>query len=275
MKRLTEKYPFRQVFVLVTLPLLVASCGTLNNGRGWGEDAIWPVEWERIPRAAYHALIDWQTLAPAAGALFFRIDHYDQRVSDWASEHHPLYGSHQAAETFSNSVLVGLYAETLGTALLTPSGDNPKEWAYSKMKGLAVEGAALGFTSITTSAIQRSTGRTRPDQSADTSFPSAHSSGAFSASTLSNRNLDSISIPNEARIPIQVTNVVLATADAWARVEGKNHYPSDVLIGAALGHFLSAFIHDAFIGLPEQGGFTLSVTPARGGGIAMISFSFD
>ena len=53
----------------ITLPL--AGCGTLSNGRGWGQDAIYPVELKNIPRAALNALIDPQTFVPAAGALVF------------------------------------------------------------------------------------------------------------------------------------------------------------------------------------------------------------
>ena len=98
--------------------------------------------------------------------------------------------------------------------------------------------------------------------------------GAFAAATLSNRNLDSIPMSNKVRIPLKAGNLVLATLDAWARVKGRNHFLSDVLVGAALGHFLSAFIHDAFMGLPEQGGFAISVAPVRGGAMGFLSFCY-
>ena len=44
-----------------------------------------------------------------------------------------------------------------------------------------------------------------------------------------------------------------------ARVEAEKHYPIDVLVGAALGHFLSAVIHDSMMGLdtPLQAGVNL------------------
>ncbi len=260
-------------FLTITF-LFVAGCGTLSNGRGWGEDAIYPVQLERIPRAAYHALLDWQTLVPTAGAILFRIDDYDQKVSDWATQHNPLFGSRRGAEIASDYISAGLYTEVLATALATPGGDSVKEWTYSKLKGLTVEGMALGLTSAATTWVQRSTDRIRPDGSDTDSFPSGHASGAFGAATISNRNLDFIPMPYEARIPLQVGNLVLAMADGWARIEGKNHFPSDVLAGAALGHFLTAFIHDAFLGLPESKGFAVSITPARSGAIGLLSFSF-
>lgn len=273
-KPLAKYLPRAFLFFVILLCLLMVSCGTLNSGRGWGEDAIYPVELERIPRAAYHALLDLQTLVPAAGAILFSINNYDQRVSDWATQHHPLFGSGGAAETVSDYILVGLYAETLGTALATPSGDHPKEWAYSKLKGITVEGMALGLTAGATTFLQRTTHRTRPEGGDTTSFPSGHASGSFGAATLSNRNLDSISMPREVRIPLQVGNLVLSTTGAWARVEGGNHFPSNVLAGAALGHFLTAFIHDAFLGLPPKEGFAISITPAKNGAVGQISFTF-
>jgi hypothetical protein len=51
----------------------------------------------------------------------------------------------------------------------------------------------------------------------------------------------------------------LAAATAWARVEAEKHYPTDVLAGAALGHFLTAVIHDSMMGLdsPVQVGVQL------------------
>ncbi len=260
--------------MIAGLYLLVTGCGTLSNGRGWGEDAIYPVTLERIPRAAFNAFFDWHTLVPIAGALAFRIDHFDNRVSDWATNRHPIFGSESTAKDASDYLQAGLLGEVFVTALATPSGDDPKNWAYSKFRGIAVEGIALGVTAGATTALQNTIHRTRPDGSDSKSFPSNHSSVSFAAATPSNRNLDAISLPNETRLPIQIGNVVLSTGVAWARVEGRTHFPSDVLTGAALGHFLSAFIHDAFMGLPEKQEFGLSVAPMRGGVVGQVFFSF-
>lgn len=69
---------------------------------------------------------------------------------------------------------------------------------------------------------------------------------------------------------MQITNAVLASGVAWAWVEGRKHYPSDVLYGAAPGHFLTAFIHDAFLNLPEDGRFDFAVFSASDGlGLAL------
>jgi H+/Cl- antiporter ClcA len=49
----------------------------------------------------------------------------------------------------------------------------------------------------------------------------------------------------------------------WARVEGGVHYPSDLLVGMALGHFVAALIDAVFMGLndPAIGALDLSMPP--------------
>lgn len=259
--------------VMIFIALSVTGCGTLGNGRGWGQDAIYPVDLKRIPRAVFNALLDPQTLIPAAGAVVFGVSGFDKKVSNWATQHHPIFGSEKSARNASDYLLYALDVDALGTALATPSGDNPKNWAYSKAKGVGVEGAAELVTAGMTSLIKDATNRTRPNGNHG-SLPSGHSSAAFSSATLANRNLDSIPLSEEVRFPLQVGNILLATSVAWARVEGREHYPSDVLVGAALGHFLSAFIHDAFLGLPKDKSFGVIISPSKGGAVAELYFGF-
>ena len=260
--------------ILACAIVLSAGCGTLKNDRKWGEDAFSQTSLERVGRAAYRAFFDWQTLLPAAGALVFRIDDYDAKVSDWAVKHRPIFQSNDGARTASDSIYVGSFVETLVTALATPSGEDKKDWAYSKMKGLAVEGLAMGATGGVTVLLRNADHRTTPDKANNYSFPSGHASGAFSAVAMSNRNLDSISMPEKARFAIQSGNIFMATAMSWARVEEGRHYPTDVLVGAALGHFLTTFIHDSLIGLPETNGFGFSVLPMRGGAVGQLHFTY-
>ncbi len=116
--------------------------------------------------------------------------------------------------------------------------------------------------------------RDRPDESNDNSFPSLHSSTAFACATLSNRNLDSVDLPTGFRPVLQTGNLVLAGGVAWARVEGRKHYPSDVLFGAALAHFLTAFIHDAFMNLPDQDRASLTAFPVDAGAGIQLAVRF-
>jgi membrane-associated phospholipid phosphatase len=184
--------------------------------------------------------------------LVSSFDHFDRRASEWASGHNPIFGSQDSASLASNYLLNALEAEVFLTALATPSGEDPKQWTYSKAKGLSVELGAELVTAAATEAGKDITNRSRPS-GGDNSFPSGYSSAAFSSPTLANRNLDSIPMSENLRFALQAGNLLLATATAWARVEANAHFPTDVLAGAALGHFFGAFMYDGFMDVP--GGF--------------------
>lgn len=263
---------------LIGCVLVSAGCSTgrglLPGGHAWGENAF---EWDtkRIGRAARDAALDPQTWVPALGAAVFAIDDFDERASDWATKRTPIFGSNDTADDWSDALSFVLGAETVVTALATPSGDDP---AVPKLKGVGVELGAIGLTAGTVGLMKRIFDRDRPnDRSSSNSFPSSHAAVAFSLSTLANRNLGSIDMHPHARTALRITNVTLATGVAWARVEAGKHYPSDVLMGAALGHFLTAFIHDAFLGLPEDSDIDfaiLSVPVGEGDAVIGVSFRF-
>jgi hypothetical protein len=255
--------------------VLVAGSGCTSSSEGdWGKDAMWPVDGGRVFEAARDAVLDPQTWAPAAGALLIAcIDDADHKVSRWATEHTPIFGSQQGASRASD-VLVGILgAETAVTLLATPSGEG-SQWVEAKARGSAVELGSLVVTEGAVMVLKEAGGRDRPDGGEEKSFPSSHAAAAFAASTLSNRNLDSIDMSGFTRGALQVGNVGLASGVAWARVEGRNHYPSDVLAGAALGHLITAFIHDAFMNLPKDGSVDVAVTPLEGGGAVSVGWRF-
>lgn len=261
----------RRAFLIFIPALILAGCGTLPNGRGWGEDAFTPIDIDRVSRAAHDAFFNINTLAPLTGALVFGVDDFDERASDWAVKHTPIFGSPRDARDASDDLKSALEIEAVITALATPSGDTFDKWIVSKGKGAAVELLAAGATDNVTSWLKDGTNRTRPDKTSDRSFPSAHASEAFSFTTLANRNIDTIRMPPGLRPAIKAGNLVLASGVAWARVEAQRHYPSDVLAGAALGHFLTAFIHDAFLNLPEDRDAEFVVFPVDGGaGVEMV-----
>lgn len=236
------------VCLLLLSALILAGCGTLPNGRRWGQDAFDPIDSDRISLAAHNALFNVNTLVPLTGALIFAVDDFDERVSDWAVKHTPVFGSPSDARDASDDLLTALGVEVVRTTLATPSGEDREEWIVSKASGGSVVLAAVGLTNGVTSVLKDATDRTRPDKSSDRSFPSAHSSSAFSLAALSNRNIDSIHMPQALKPAIKAGNLLLASGVGW----GQKHYPSDILAGAALGHFVTAFIHDAFLNLPED-----------------------
>jgi len=48
-------------------------------------------------------------------------------------------------------------------------------------------------------------------------------------------------------IDIQLILTSLVAGTGWARIEASKHYPTDVLVGAALGNFIALLVHDAFL----------------------------
>ena len=52
---------------------------------------------------------------------------------------------------------------------------------------------------------------------------------------------------------------------AWARVESGDHYPSDVLVGMALGNFVGAVFAQVFLGREPDANLAFGAEPVRGG----------
>ena len=263
------------VFLLILglFLILLTGCGTLENGRGWGQDALYPVNGKRVSKALYTAATDWGTLIPAGGAIVSSLDSFDERVNSWATGHTPIFGSMDSASRAANYLLGILQAEVVLTALATPSGEDPQEWLSSKAKGLSVELGAELVTLGVTKGLKSITDRERPGNT-ESGFPSGHSSAAFTNTVLANRNLQYLSMSDNLRIALQVGNYILASATAWARVEANAHWLSDVLAGAAIGYFFGAFIHDGFMGLPEEKPVQVKVVPSHGGAMLALCFPF-
>lgn len=261
-------------FCLLFVLYLCTGCGTLQNDRRWGQDAVYPFQWQRIPQAAKRALLDPVTWLSAGGAAVFAIDDFDQKTSNWAANHTPVFGSQANAGDASNTLRDVLQGEVLVTALLTPGGDDVWPWTYSKARGIGLEWAALFATDEATSLIKQETNRERPDGTNHRSFPSSGASSAFARARLANRNLDAIDTAPWVRTSLKSGNMLMASATAWARVEAHRHYPSDVLAGACLGNFVTTFIHDAFMNLPDDSGFSFYLEPSPRGICGCLSWDF-
>ena len=117
--------------------------------------------------------------------------------------------------------------------------------------GLIVDGAVVN-------ALKLISRRSRPDGSDTRSFPSGHTSGAFTLSTvLSRRHGWRVGLPA----------YTLATFTALARMEDSKHYASDVIAGAFIGIVVGRLItpsgDDAtrrlqVVATPSQAGLRLS-----------------
>jgi membrane-associated phospholipid phosphatase len=150
------------------------------------------------------------------------------------------------SNTFSNYGVAALGGAAGGLYLLgRMTGDNQKSEA-----GILAGEAGLDAVGVTT-ALQYAFGRERPGSGEGgfwhqgTSFPSDHSAAAWAVASV---------IAHEYPGPwTKILAYGLASAVSASRVTGKDHFPTDVLAGAAIGWFVGQHVYRAHHD-PELGG---------------------
>jgi membrane-associated phospholipid phosphatase len=252
---------------------LLTGCGSLPNGRGWGQDATFTPGWERIKTSAANAARDPWVWAPLAGALVFQIDDWDGRTASWAQEHTPVFGSQRSAEDWSDDLRTASAVAHYATLAATPSSGSPEEWLVNKAKGTLVHVAAVSSTVLVTQTLKTTIDRERPNGQGGESFPSGHTSTSAVHTRLASRNLESIAMNDVARTTLDVGLYALTIGTSWSRIEAGWHYPSDTLVGMAIGNFLASFFNDAFLGL-EAESTQITVAPTERGALLQIGFRF-
>ncbi len=223
----------------------------MSNGQRWGENASFP-GWEKLKTSTWKAAKDPLTWVPLAGAALLSFGDLDEDLSDWAIRETPLFGSESSAEDASDNLRDGLAVVAAVTAVATPSGPESGEWMKSKFKGMLVQGSAVALVSSVKNGLKSSTNRERPSGTNDRSFPSGHATSAFSYATLAGRNVDAMNLSPVTKKVLRYSANTVAGVSGWAVLESEQHYPTDVLFGAALGHFLTAVVHDSFMGEDES-----------------------
>lgn len=262
--------------LVVLAALSAAGCTTLPNGDRWGANVTITPGWARIRTAAARTVTDPWVWAPLAGAAALQAGNFDRRLSRWGRRRNPIFGSEANATLWSDrlrSVSVGV---DIATVLLTPSGDFGSEWLLDKAKGYLVNLAAATTAIESTTLLQHTVRRERPNGANDHSFPSDHSAASSVYTRLATFNLQETPMSGDVREAIDASLHALSFATAWARVEGGWHYPADTLAGMAIGNFCAEFFTDAFMGLgssrerfgfsPLPGGGALTFAVALGGG---------
>lgn len=195
----------------------------------------------RTRHAASAAARDPWTWAPIAGAAVIAGTNSDKRISDWAKTRNPVFGSQEAAIDASNRFR--LYASNSAWATLLASPANGERNWFTE-KGAAASGSMVGLAMArsTTGLLKNTAQRERPNGNpVHDSFPSAHSTDAFAHAALTRNYTDDLSTTSPMRAGMQWASDGFAFATAWGRVEGGAHYPTDVLIGAALANFTTRF----------------------------------
>lgn len=260
--------------IVMLLSCSLTGCGTLPNGRTWGQDATLTPGWDHLTKSAHHAFLAPDVIVPAIAAGLLQIDHVDARISDWAVEHTPLFGSSHNARVASDYGYI--LAETAyGVSVIaTPGGPDRGEWVWSKCKGAAVGLIAHQISHDMTGFLKDHTQRRRPNQTARSSFPSGHVSGVAVNSRMAMKNLDLIPLSTSSRVVMKTGLYALTLATAWARVEGHRHYPADGLAGMALGNMMGIFFTETFLGLERQPRMRVRIEPGIKAIFLQLSWEF-
>lgn len=250
--------PGTVVLLLLSIPLAAALPAQASDGDG----GFWPGK-ARWRRAAVGALKDPVTWVPAGGALVVWAGDWDEDLSQWAAESTPIYGSTASARDASDLLRTASHLGMITTALFVHGED--ASWS-ERLERAAVEQAGVLVALSLTSGLKSSTDRERPNRSDRRSFPSGHATQAFAYSAATSRNLAAGDLPAPLRRGLKIGFGTLAAGTAWARVEAGAHFPTDVLVGAALGNFVSRLVTDAFFEQREE----LTVHLAAGPGQVVV-----
>jgi PAP2 superfamily len=225
--------------------IALGACSTGSEGPYWGADATAAPGWDRIADAALKAAIDPFTWAPAVGAAALQIEDLDDEIADWANDETPLFGSRETAADVSDGLQAASVVLYVGTGLAAPAPRDDR--LGTKAKGFAVGAAAIAATFGTTTLLKETTGRDRPLNQDDNSFPSGHASLAAVSARMTHESLRYYDLSRGARIGADAGLAGLALTTGWARVEAGQHHPADVLAGAAFGNFIAVFATEAFL----------------------------
>jgi membrane-associated phospholipid phosphatase len=202
---------------------------------------------------------------PLAAAGVFQIDGWDRKVSNWARRNVPVFGSRQAAENWTQNLVLASTATYFATVVTTSAPTETGPWLRDKAQGLAVGLGAIATTAVITSVLKNTAARTRPNGSDNLSFPSGDTSHSAVLTGLARDNVEDINIDPRARRAIDVGLDALTIGTAWSRIEAGAHFPSDTLFSIALGNFVSHFLDAAFFTGGSQAGTAMTLTPVRGG----------
>lgn len=245
--------------------LLAGLSGCASRGEPtWGGQ--WP-DTTRLKDAAVATARDPRVWVPLAGAAVLAVTDADDDLADWAADQRPLFGAD--AESVSDDLRSAGEAAWLLTALTAPS-PSLKDRAGGLLAGVA----ALNLEDAITGSIKSAAGRRRPDGSDDESFSSGHAGTASVSTTMALANLDHYRLPRWADVSLRVGFHGIAAGTAWARVEAEKHYPTDVLMGYAVGRFIGGVVQRALIRAPATGAnVSWQVEPLPGGAALTVTLA--
>jgi len=209
------------------------------NGRD--SNRVFIKSFKQIGFSAKNAIMDPYTLGALTLATGIYLANKDQQISDWATSHHPVFGSEQRARTTTDLLQYSSLA-IYGLTTIVKNNRNGNSAITFPIINVSSDISAIFLTVFTTELLKNNVGRLRPNHGDTRSFPSGHTSFTTINANLTSHQLNTMEMKSDTRLLCNAALATMVTATAWGRIEGKKHYPSDVLAGAALGNFIGNFV---------------------------------
>jgi membrane-associated phospholipid phosphatase len=210
------------------------------------------LSWDHVGESAREAATSPWVWGPLAGAAVMQVDSWDEDVSEWARDETPVFGSTNSAQDWSDGLRNASAVGYAASVIATPSR------ALVGVGAFAVTGGLTEGLKVTTS-------RERPNGNDDKSLPSGHAANAAVFNTLTLHELQRIDLGPRTRTSLEFAAGAVTAGTAWARVESGDHYPSDVLVGIAVGHFVGEFFARVFPDREPDANLAFGAEPVRDG----------
>lgn len=257
-----------KLFLSIGLLFSLTSCAFIKREGGWGKNAF-KFKAQKIGRAFVDNAKDPNVWAPLIGAAVVGFTKQDKKISDWASEHTPMFGSKSIADEESNENEEYMQKASYATLLLTTSWDGSYGgYAFNKLKGGTAMWLANKGSLSASNNMKDLFKRDRPNEKNHKSMPSGHSMRAGTYHLLVRRNIAASDLNPYLGKAMVITSGAYTAATMWSRVEGKMHYPSDVLVGYSLGQFIGGVIFDSIMNMDVNE--TLAIYPTTSGNLTAM-----
>ncbi len=231
------------------------------------------LSWSKLTDATVRAARHPSTWAPLAAAAVVGAGDWDHQWQRSASKHQYLFGddAEDASDTLvtASTVLYGL--STLAAA---PAGQGFQDSLGWKARNAAVLLVDKALVDEIVDEWKEASGRDRPDGIADDSFPSRHNGTAAVQNTLTRRNLDYIDMHPHLRTLAKAGLYGLDGLTGMARMEADKHYPTDVLVGMALGNFIANLSYNLFLESATPKTYSVTFVPTADSLMVTTQFAF-
>ena len=211
------------------------------------------------------------TWIPFTAAAAIGITGSDNSISEWISDNTPIFGSQNSASDASDDIKNALL---LGAAVSSIAAPTPAEDATFLTRRIVGNVLAISTMTGIVEVGKQTVKRDRPNNRNDKSFPSGHSSTAFSSAYLLQQNFNAADKKPWLRNTINLGTSGAAAAVAWARVEAEEHHAIDVLFSAALSNLVVKTFYQAIVTEGGSAAPPIAVEASRKGFSVTLSHSF-